>query len=585
MGNSAEGFGRGGRLLLVAATDFELTPLRQSLADLPGLDFLVCGVGPTATAANLAARLAIGQAKSQTAWAGVILTGVAGAYPDTPAALLVTCLAEQEVLGDFGLESGRGAEPFPPERLPTRQSFELASPLLAAAQKVLTCLEIPFLNGCFVTVNTATTTTVRGLALRDRFGGLCENMEGAAAALACENAGLPLLEIRTVSNLVEDRDPARWRLAEAISRNSEVLARLVPELLRESVAGGRPGRAAGSAASGGMDAHEDADVSETGRMPAECLSVNRRQPVSTIVGSQCRQSSAASADHEQHDRGGRLPPLSLGFSPCPNDTFIFHALVHGQVADAPAFAPVLLEDVETLNTWALAGKLAVTKLSFHALGHVLDRYLLLTAGAALGRGCGPLLVARRPLPPEELPGLRIAIPGKLTTAALLLRLFAPTGAEPVVMRFDRIMPAVAAGEVDAGVIIHESRFTYQQHGLHLVRDLGAWWEETTGHPIPLGGIAVKRELGRERILAVEAAIRQSLRQARQAPERAMPYIRRHAGELADPVIRDHINLYVNDFSLNLGSEGRAAIGEFLLRARSAGIIPAPTNDLPITSAD
>ncbi len=232
MGNYAEGSGRGGRLLLVAATDFELTPLRRRLATLPGLDFLVCGVGPTATAANLAAKLAVRQANPQTAYTGVILTGVAGAYLDTPAALLDTCLAEQEVLGDFGLESGRGAEPFPPERVPTRQSFDLASPLLAAAQKVLARLEIPFLNGCFVTVNTATASTARGLALRDRFGGLCENMEGAAAALACEQAGLPLLEIRTVSNLVEDRNPARWRLVEAIARNSEVLARLIPELLK-----------------------------------------------------------------------------------------------------------------------------------------------------------------------------------------------------------------------------------------------------------------------------------------------------------------------------------------------------------------
>lgn len=232
MKDGAAGKNRAGRLLVVAATDFELTPLRQRLAALPGLDFLVCGVGPTAAAANLAACLAVHQPDPQTAYDGVIMTGVAGAYLDTPATILATCLAEQEVLGDFGLESGRGAEPFPSEHLATRHSFDLASPLLTAAKAILARLAIPFVGGVFITVNTATTNTARGLALRDRFNGLCENMEGAAAALACAQAGVPLLEIRTVSNLVEDRDPARWRLAEAIARNAETVARLIPELLK-----------------------------------------------------------------------------------------------------------------------------------------------------------------------------------------------------------------------------------------------------------------------------------------------------------------------------------------------------------------
>lgn len=232
MNDGAAGKSRIGRLLVVAATEFELAPLRQRLAGLPGLDFLVCGVGPTATAATLAACLTLRQSDSQTTCDGVILTGMAGGYLDTPATLLATCLAEQEVLGDFGLEHGRGAEPFPPERLTTRHSFDLASPLLTAAKAILTRLTIPFAGGVFVTVNTATATSARGLALRDRFNGLCENMEGAAAALACVQAGVPLLEIRTVSNLVEERDPARWRLAEAIARNAETVARLAPELLK-----------------------------------------------------------------------------------------------------------------------------------------------------------------------------------------------------------------------------------------------------------------------------------------------------------------------------------------------------------------
>lgn len=271
-----------------------------------------------------------------------------------------------------------------------------------------------------------------------------------------------------------------------------------------------------------------------------------------------------------------LSPLSLGFSPCPNDTFIFHALVHGLVADAPAFAPPRLEDVETLNRRALSGQLAVSKLSFHALGHVLEQYVLLGAGAALGRGCGPLLVAREPLDPALLTDKMVAVPGRYTTAALLLGLFAPHCQRPRVLRFDRIMPALLKGEIDAGVIIHESRFTYREHGLVLLADLGAWWEKSSGLPIPLGGIVARRSLGGERLAAIERAIRQSVEAAMADPERAMPYIRRHAGELDETVLRFHIALYVNDFSLALGDEGRRAIKEFLRRGREAGVLPATT---------
>lgn len=266
-------------------------------------------------------------------------------------------------------------------------------------------------------------------------------------------------------------------------------------------------------------------------------------------------------------------PLSLGFSPCPNDTFIFHALVHGLVPGAPVFAPPRLEDVETLNRWALAATLDVSKLSFHALGHVLDQYVLLGAGAALGRGCGPLLVAREPMEPGELAGRRLAVPGRYTTAAMLLGLFAPDCRNLLVMRFDRIMPALVKGEIDAGVIIHESRFTYRDHGLVMLADLGAWWEESSGLPIPLGGIVARRSLGQQRITAIEQAIRQSVQQAFADPVPAMPYIRRHAGELEETVLRSHIELYVNDFSVDLGREGRGAIAEFLRRGRLAGVLP------------
>lgn len=267
-------------------------------------------------------------------------------------------------------------------------------------------------------------------------------------------------------------------------------------------------------------------------------------------------------------------PVTIGYSPCPNDTFIFYALTHGKI-DLPGveFIDPVLEDVETLNGLALEHRLDVTKLSFHALGHVLDEYCVLSSGSALGRGCGPLLVARRPLDLSRPSRCKIAIPGRLTTAALLFRLFLPSCLELVEMRFDTIMNAVQQGEVDAGVIIHESRFTYQQMGLVCLQDLGQWWEQTTGYPIPLGCIAARRSLGREQITAIDQVIRASIDWASAHPEQCLPYIREHAQELEDRVVQDHIGLYVNDFSRELGVEGMAAIAAFLERGRSAGILP------------
>ncbi|MHB8151247.1 MAG: 1,4-dihydroxy-6-naphthoate synthase [Desulfobulbia bacterium] len=278
--------------------------------------------------------------------------------------------------------------------------------------------------------------------------------------------------------------------------------------------------------------------------------------------------------------------LTLGFSPCPNDTFIFHALVHGQACPCSLnFDAATLADVETLNEWALAGRLDVTKLSFHALGHVLDRYILLTAGSALGRGCGPLLVARKNFSPDELPRLTIAIPGRYTTAALLLHMYSPVPLTTKVMRFDTIMPAIVAGEVDAGVIIHESRFTFLAHGLRLLQDLGVWWEQETGFPIPLGGIAAKRSLGKEKIQAIDRCVRASVSSAFANPEAGMAYIRHHAQELEDSVIKDHIGLYVNPFSLDLGEEGVGAVHEFLERGHRLGLFPLQSPVLPLTSRD
>ena len=276
------------------------------------------------------------------------------------------------------------------------------------------------------------------------------------------------------------------------------------------------------------------------------------------------------------DAGPRAE-LSLGFSPCPNDTFIFHALVHGRVPCGGISFSERLEDVETLNRMALGGLLDVSKVSYHLLGRILKDYLLLRSGGALGRGCGPLLLAREPLDPGKLKGKKIALPGQYTTAALLLRLFDPSLCDLVYLPFEKIMGAVADGSVAAGVIIHESRFTFASLGLQQVLDLGQWWERETGHPIPLGGIAAKRSLGRDTLLALEEGLTRSVRHAFDHPGEARPYIRAHSQEMSDQVCDAHIGLYVNDYSLGLGSEGEAAVRRLLERATAAEIIP-PSNE-------
>ena len=266
--------------------------------------------------------------------------------------------------------------------------------------------------------------------------------------------------------------------------------------------------------------------------------------------------------------------VTLGFSPCPNDTYIFNALVHGKVPLSQcSLADVQLEDVEALNDWALQGRLDVSKLSFHAFGHVRDRYALLQAGSALGRGCGPLLIAGKGDKPVRLADWKIAIPGIHTTAALLLRLYQPACSHLVVMRFDRIMEALAEGTVDGGVIIHESRFTYREFGLHCIQDLGEWWEQTTGLPIPLGCIAAKKTLPLLVREEIDAAISASIRWAEAHPAEGWGYIRAHAQEMDEQVMQSHIDLYVNEYSKAIGEEGLHAVRELLRRGAAAGLFP------------
>ena len=264
--------------------------------------------------------------------------------------------------------------------------------------------------------------------------------------------------------------------------------------------------------------------------------------------------------------------LTLGFSPCPNDTFIFHALVK-RLIPVPFGLSERLEDVETLNRLVLSGFLDLSKVSYHLLGHVRDSYCLLRSGGALGRGCGPLLVAREGMPVSRLRDLPIALPGEYTTASLLLRMFDPGFSRLLFMPFHQIMPRVMAGEVAAGVIIHESRFTYQNSGLVKLLDLGEWWEETTGFPIPLGGIVARRSLGSKLISTVDRALAASVAHAQANPDAPLAYIRSHSQEMSDEVCTAHINLYVNDFSRDLGEEGTRAVECLMERAADAGVIP------------
>jgi 1,4-dihydroxy-6-naphthoate synthase len=254
--------------------------------------------------------------------------------------------------------------------------------------------------------------------------------------------------------------------------------------------------------------------------------------------------------------------LRFGFSPCPNDTFAFHALVHGLVEAPFRVEPVLL-DIEELNLRAQHGELELTKLSFGALAGVGDRYRLLRSGAALGFGCGPLVVAREQIGLEEAAGGPIAVPGLQTTAFLLLRRFAPALGEVVGLRYDHILGAVEKGDAKAGLIIHESRFTYAEHGLVRVCDLGELWEQETGLPVPLAGICARSDLDAEMRIAAERAIRSSVEYAFAHPEASDEYVRVNAQELSAEVRRAHIGLYVNETSIDLGERGMRAIESIL----------------------
>jgi 1,4-dihydroxy-6-naphthoate synthase len=267
--------------------------------------------------------------------------------------------------------------------------------------------------------------------------------------------------------------------------------------------------------------------------------------------------------------------LSLGFSPCPNDCFMFDAIVHRRVnLEGLEFVPHLA-DVEALNKAAFAGEADVTKLSYHAYAYCADGYVLLDAGSALGRNCGPLLISKRPIAIDEVERgqLAIAIPGRYTTANLLLGLACPDARRTTELVFSDIEGAVLDGTFDAGLIIHENRFTYAAKGLRKIVDLGEFWESKTGAPIPLGGIVVRRSLPDEVQHAVNRVLRRSVEFAFAHRGASLPFVREHAQEMSEAVMYQHIDLYVNEYSVDLGVEGRGAVELLFARAAAAGIIP------------
>ncbi|MFD9633494.1 1,4-dihydroxy-6-naphthoate synthase [Streptomyces violascens] len=282
------------------------------------------------------------------------------------------------------------------------------------------------------------------------------------------------------------------------------------------------------------------------------------------------------------------PALKIAYSPCPNDTFVFDAWAHGRVPGAPAL-DVTFADIDITNGMAERGEFDVLKVSYAVLPWVLEEYALLPCGGALGRGCGPLVLTReagdggtslleRSRELGGLTGKTVAVPSEKSTAYLLFRLWAadvvPGGVgEVVVMPFHEIMPAVRDGKVDAGLVIHEARFTYQNYGLHCLADMGQHWESTTGLPIPLGAIIAKRSLGEDTLRLLAESARASVRLAWDDPEASRPYVLEHAQEM-DPAVADrHIGLYVNEFTADLGEDGYAAVRGLLTRAAAEGLVP------------
>jgi 1,4-dihydroxy-6-naphthoate synthase len=271
--------------------------------------------------------------------------------------------------------------------------------------------------------------------------------------------------------------------------------------------------------------------------------------------------------------------LTLGFSTCPNDTYIFDAMVHGRIDTEGIEFELIMTDVEELNRHAFASEIDITKISYHAYAYIADSYALLNSGSALGFKNGPLLISKYKVYPDEINNLKIAIPGKNTTANLLLSIAYPDHKDKKEYLFSDIEEVVLSGEMDAGLIIHENRFTYQQKGLKKVVDLGEFWETKTGLAIPLGGIVVNRKLPVGIQRRVNRIMKRSVEFAFENPKVSYPFVRHHAQEMDDSVMQRHIELYVNDFTRELGDEGRKAVETLYREATALGVIPKMREDI------
>jgi len=270
--------------------------------------------------------------------------------------------------------------------------------------------------------------------------------------------------------------------------------------------------------------------------------------------------------------------LTLGFSPCPNDTFIFYAMTHGKIDTEGLEFKVLLADVEELNQRAFANDLNITKLSYHAYAYLIQQYILLDSGSALGNNCGPLLIAKKNYTAEQLTKATIAIPGKYTTANFLFRLAYPKVNHTKEMLFSEIEAAILKEEVEVGLIIHENRFTYEEKGLVKIIDLGEYWESKYQLPIPLGGIVIQRSLPLEIQQKVNRILRKSVEYAFAHEEEVMPYVKQYAQEMEETVMKQHINLYVNNYTVDLGEKGKNAIQKLFEVAEKHEIIPPLENN-------
>ncbi|HKI35171.1 MAG TPA: MqnA/MqnD/SBP family protein [Gemmataceae bacterium] len=269
--------------------------------------------------------------------------------------------------------------------------------------------------------------------------------------------------------------------------------------------------------------------------------------------------------------------ITVGHSPDPDDAFMFYALAHDKLDTGGLRFRHELQDIETLNRRAMRGELEVSAVSIHAYAHLLDKYALLPSGCSMGDRYGPMVVARRPLTVEQLKTARIVVPGTLTTAFLTLRLLLPGGFTYEVMPFDHILGAVAEGKFDAGLIIHEGQLTFHNQGLHLVVDLGVWWQEKTGLPLPLGGNVVRRDLGTDTIRQISRLLKESIRYSLDHRDAALAYALQYARDMDKGLADRFVGMYVNDWTLDYGPRGREAVRRLLDEGHRAGVIPSAVN--------